>query len=230
MKNMKNKIANLFIASVWILTFVGMLWAFSIGAYVEAYRLLGTLIIMSLILLMVWIGMKKGWSEKTWKIICILMIIAGIIIGIYVYFYLSNQSLTERTLSIEGKEISILVPKNLGHKETIKNAFGRKGQDISGLAVSVFKLSSLEARDRLESASCSDLSQTIAFTVNISPLNKDFDICSNSGNPGETELYLAVFDELNIYTIMVIARDEYLSTVDGKEKLKRIFESFSIHE
>lgn len=229
-----NTLANFFVIIVWLFILIVMLLAFSLGASEVALNLLGTLIITVVISLIVWVGLKLGWSRTTWKIIPILMIIVGLALGAFIYTRYSDQTLVERTLQLEGKEITMLIPKNLGYKEIVKEGqvvagFGRKGQKINAVGVSVFKPSSPEGRSKIESATCSDFRLNTFITVNVSSLNKSFEVCKSVQTPGESYLTANVFHS-EIYIIGVTVEDSYLVTVEGEENIKKIFESFRVNE
>ena len=153
----RNPIANVFVIISLLFILAVTIWAFSIGAFETAYLLVGTLIISGVIYVVLWVGIKMRWSQLTWKIIPALMIISGVILAIFTYTRYSDQALAERTFQLEGREITMLIPKNLGYKETVKGdqeiaVFGRKGQDISSVGVSIFETSSPSARSTLELA------------------------------------------------------------------------------
>jgi len=166
-------------------------------------------------------------------IIPIILIILGIGVGIFVYVRLSDQSLVERNFSLEGNEISMLIPKNLGYKETVKDsqvvaAFGREGQDINGIGVSVFESTSPKGKILIDLTDCSDLSDTTVSTVQVQYIGKSVNICDSSSSAGEPFVTAMVYDQKNVYSIGIGTKEGYLDSSEGKEKIEKIIGSFSV--
>lgn len=229
-----NTLANFFVVIVWLFIFIGMLWAFSVGASEVALNLLGTLITIAVISLLVWVGTKMGWSKATWRVISVLMIIVALVLGFYIYTRYSDQTLVGRSFQLEGREVTMLIPKNLGYKETLKEgrvvaAFGRKGQNISGIGVSIFKPSSTEGRNKIESLSCDDLRETTFTTVSVASFGETFDICRGVWDQGESQLTANIVNS-DIYVVGLTVKDSYLDTDTGRENIRKIYESFKVNE
>ncbi len=81
-------LVNLGIAVAFLLNIIAFLYSLYVGAYGLAARSIGTILTMVVIVLIVWLGTKQGWNEKSWRILSILMIVVGL--GILLWGYLNS--------------------------------------------------------------------------------------------------------------------------------------------
>jgi len=166
-------------------------------------------------------------------IIPILLIIFGVGGGIFIYVRLSDQTLVERNFDIEGNEISMVIPKNLGYKETVKDgqvvaAFGRGGQDINGIGISVFEPTSPKGKILVDLTDCGGLNDTTVSTVQVKYIDKSVNICDSSNSTGEPFFTTTIYDQKNVYSIGIGTKEGYLDSTEGKEKVEQIIGSFSV--
>lgn len=144
----------------------------------------------------------------------------------------TDQTLAERNFSLNGKQFSILVPKNLYSIKTGKgdvqvSAFGNGGQNISAVLVRYERL-----QQPLEDATCSSLHRSDAFEITNTSINKGFEICKTISKDniakGDFEFSLDYVDGLDYYFVIVDTKESYSNSDEGQAKVKQIFESFRI--
>jgi len=153
-----------------------------------------------------------------------LLILVGLGVGVFLYFRFSNQSLVEKQLELNEQKFVLLVPKNLGFKETVNNntkvlGFGR-GEDISAVGLSHIKLSSLESADKIAQISCKQ-----AFVAVVE--GKSLKVCADKESKGDIFLHMDLIENTNVYNLSVITKADYFESNEGQNKIKRIFGSLS---
>lgn len=116
-------------------------------------------------------------------------------------------------------------------------SYGKGSRDVPIVTVSL-----LPQPPSQFSLDCKELKKPIIFVANITSLNKNVDICEDPldiGVPPDFKGYkdfgtsgFKSEDTLGgkLYMIQVTVKEEYFNKDEGKEKVKQIFESFTIQQ
>lgn len=151
-----------------------------------------------------------------------------IVLGLGIYFYLTSEPLSEKQFTHKGEQFSILVPRTFQYKDTGGAAIWGRSEEILTVAlVSVEKKST-------KIITCNDLKAQgteVAFIAKIKSLQKDVEVCKTPdlSFPGYIIFDTPSLEENNTrYLIAIHAKEDFVKTKDGQEKVKRIIESFKI--
>ena len=187
--------------------------------------------------------MAKDWHKNP-----VIVPIALVLIGIFLFVaevfivpkisILKDADLVETEFYLRGKNFSILAPKGALkiEQENPHMVIFKKSAGIRG--VSVILIDDDQKKELLPSASainCKNLEELSVFTVHISGLNQDIEICESPGASLVAEfkgykflssvpfIYEGIY-----YMIGVIVSDNYFAVPEGTQKTRNIFESFTI--
>lgn len=162
------------------------------------------------------------------RILPIIIPLLLIALGLGVYLYLTSEPLFENQFTYKGKQFSILTPLTFQYKDTGNVAVWGGGEKILTI-----ELISAEKKST-KIITCNDLKAQgteTAFVANIKSLRKDIEVCKTPdiSLPGYIILDTpSLEDENTRYLLVVLAKESFIKTTSGQEKVKRIIESFKI--